>query len=123
MQVFMQFPCDSRPLTVRRPAGYRRHAVLLNLPSVCVQSAFFLNYDVLMSCAGLQGIAGTLFFWTYELLVFMVLLNFLLAIIVDAFSEVKEQTHETTGIHTEVRGRQWCCNAQLCVTLSLTANA
>jgi hypothetical protein len=27
--------------------------------------------------------------------VFMVLLNFLLAIIVDAFSEVKEKTHET----------------------------
>lgn len=34
--------------------------------------------------------------------VFMVLLNFLLAIIVDAFSEVKEQTHETVGIHTEL---------------------
>jgi len=34
--------------------------------------------------------------------VFMVLLNFLLAIIVDAFSEVKEQTHETVGIHTEM---------------------
>lgn len=32
----------------------------------------------------------------------MVLLNFLLAIIVDAFSEVKEQTQETVGIHTEL---------------------
>ena len=32
----------------------------------------------------------------------MVLLNFLLAIIVDAFSEVKEQTHETVGVHTEL---------------------
>jgi hypothetical protein len=80
--------------------------------------------------------------WSYELLVFMVLLNFLLAIIVDAFSEVrqlrdaepvmvvhssvcmnqhclrpryrpthvllcfitqvKEKTHETVGIHTEL---------------------
>lgn len=30
------------------------------------------------------------------------LLNFLLAIIVDAFSEVKEQTNETVGIHTEL---------------------
>lgn len=37
----------------------------------------------------LQGVAGSLFFWTFELLVFMVLLNFLLAIIVDAFSVVK----------------------------------
>lgn len=35
-----------------------------------------------------QGVAGILFFWTYMLLVFLVLLNFLLAIIVDAFSEV-----------------------------------
>lgn len=35
-----------------------------------------------------QSAAGALFFWSYELLVFMVLLNFLLAIIVDAFSEV-----------------------------------
>ena len=34
--------------------------------------------------------------------VFMVLLNFLLAIIVDAFSEVKEKTHETVGMHTEL---------------------
>lgn len=37
----------------------------------------------------MQGVAGSLFFWTFELLVFMVLLNFLLAIIVDAFSVVK----------------------------------
>ena len=32
----------------------------------------------------------------------MVLLNFLLAIIVDAVSEVKEKTHETVGVHTEL---------------------
>ena len=37
----------------------------------------------------IQGVAGALFFWTYMLLVFLVLLNFLLAIIVDAFSEVR----------------------------------
>lgn len=37
----------------------------------------------------LQGFAGALFFWTYMLLVFLVLLNFLLAIIVDAFTEVR----------------------------------
>jgi hypothetical protein len=45
----------------------------------------------------LQGAAGTLFFWSYMLLVFMVLLNFLLAIIVDAFGEVKEGTREKVG--------------------------
>lgn len=53
--------------------------------------------DDLNQLQGLQGVAATLFFWSFELLVFMVLLNFLLAIIVDAFSEVKENTHETTG--------------------------
>ncbi|KAK9819873.1 hypothetical protein WJX72_003501 [[Myrmecia] bisecta] len=58
--------------------------------------------DDLKQLSGLQGLAGTLFFWSFELLVFMVLLNFLLAIIVDAFSEVKENTSETTGLHTEV---------------------
>jgi len=58
--------------------------------------------DQLRNLGGLQSVAGALFFWSYELLVFMVLLNFLLAIIVDAFSEVKEKTHETVGIHTEL---------------------
>ena len=62
------------------------------------------------SCSRLPG---TLFFWSFELLVFMVLLNFLLAIIVDAFSEVKASTSETVGLHTEVinlladRARVW----------------
>uniref|UniRef100_A0A061RIA9 Polycystin cation channel family n=1 Tax=Tetraselmis sp. GSL018 TaxID=582737 RepID=A0A061RIA9_9CHLO len=56
----------------------------------------------LRALSGLQGVAGTLFFWTFELLVFMVLLNFLLAIIVDAFSEVKENTTEHTGMHTDL---------------------
>ncbi|KAG2493793.1 hypothetical protein HYH03_008013 [Edaphochlamys debaryana] len=63
------------------------------------------NIDVnssLRDLGGLQSVAGALFFWSYELLVYMVLLNFLLAIIVDAFSEVKEKTHETVGIHTEL---------------------
>lgn len=46
--------------------------------------------------------AGSLFFWTFELLVFMVLLNFLLAIIVDAFSMVKDNTSESTGLHEEI---------------------
>jgi hypothetical protein len=45
----------------------------------------------------LQSAAGILFFWSFELLVFLILLNFLLAIIVDAFGEVKEQQKEQTG--------------------------
>lgn len=45
----------------------------------------------------MQSVAGILFFWSFELLVFLILLNFLLAIIVDAFSEVKDQTKEQTG--------------------------
>ncbi|EFJ46305.1 hypothetical protein VOLCADRAFT_93448 [Volvox carteri f. nagariensis] len=57
---------------------------------------------LLMAMPILPMSPGALFFWSYELLVFMVLLNFLLAIIVDAFSEVKEKTQETVGIHTEL---------------------
>lgn len=60
-----------------------------------------VNED-LKALTGLQGLAGSLFFWTFELLVFMVLLNFLLAIIVDAFSVVKENTSESTGLHEEL---------------------
>ena len=46
----------------------------------------------------MQGVAGSLFFWTFELLVFMVLLNFLLAIIVDAFSVVKVRPPTSTHL-------------------------
>jgi hypothetical protein len=49
------------------------------------------------TAACLQSVAGILFFWSFELLVFLILLNFLLAIIVDAFGEVKEQQKEQTG--------------------------
>lgn len=38
-----------------------------------------------------------LYFWSFMILVFLILLNFLLAIIVDAFSEIKEATKERTG--------------------------
>ncbi len=60
------------------------------------------NIDVntkLRELGGLQSAAGAVFFWSYELLVFMVLLNFLLAIIVDAFSVVRaQQAHAHTLI-------------------------
>ena len=64
----------------------------------------------LRALGGLQAAAGSLFFWSFELLVFLVLLNFLLAIIVDAFCAVKEATKETTGIHVELArllGDRW----------------
>jgi hypothetical protein len=48
-------------------------------------------------CSLLQGAAGVLYFWSFMILVFMILLNFLLAIIVDAFSEIKGATKERTG--------------------------
>ena len=49
-----------------------------------------------------QFFSGQVFFWTYALLVQQILLNFVLAIIVDAYSEVKQQSHETVGILTEI---------------------
>eukprot|EP00798_Chlamydomonas_sp_ICE-L_P008812 gene8812-33683_t len=75
------------------------------------------NIDVhkeLQDLGGVLAFSGELFFWTYELFVYLVLLNFLLAIIVDAFAKVqsliadilvrnvKEETQETTGVHTEL---------------------
>ena len=39
-------------------------------------------------CPCPAAVAGAAFFWTFEVLVFLVLLNFLLAIIVDAFGQV-----------------------------------
>ena len=45
-------------------------------------------FDSIRALGGKQAVIGTIFFWTYMLFVFMVLFNFLLAIIVDAFSQV-----------------------------------
>eukprot|EP00210_Caulerpa_lentillifera_P005376 g5138.t1 len=56
----------------------------------------------LKELTGLQSFTGVLFFWSFEIVVYLVLLNFLLAIIVDAFSVVKETTSETTGMPTEL---------------------
>ena len=46
---------------------------------------------------GLQGVVANVFFWTFEVLVFLVLLNFLLAIVFDAFCEVKESSFDPKG--------------------------
>jgi phenylpyruvate tautomerase PptA (4-oxalocrotonate tautomerase family) len=56
----------------------------------------------LQSLPGVIKSVGALFFWTYMILVFLVLLNFLLAIIVDAFSEVKKKTSDTIGVPEEI---------------------
>mmetsp|Transcript_38784 Transcript_38784/g.53872 ORF Transcript_38784/g.53872 Transcript_38784/m.53872 type:complete len:1579 (-) Transcript_38784:245-4981(-) len=51
---------------------------------------------------GLEYWAGFAYFWSYQILVFMILLNFLLAIIVDAYAEIKEEAHETVSVPAEV---------------------
>lgn len=50
----------------------------------------------------MQSSVGQLGFWSYELIVFLVLLNFLLAIIVDSFCEVKAATVISSSVLTDV---------------------
>eukprot|EP00959_Pyramimonas_sp_CCMP1952_P085024 1777824-Pyramimonas_sp.AAC.1 len=50
----------------------------------------------------LEYLAGFAYFWSYQILVFMILLNFLLAIIVDAYGEIKEESHDHVSVHAEV---------------------
>lgn len=47
---------------------------------------------------------GAIYFWSFMLLVFLVLINFVLAIICDAFCEVKEATEGAPSVWEEVRG-------------------
>jgi hypothetical protein len=56
----------------------------------------------LQELTGLEYAAGWAYFWSYQILVFMILLNFLLAIIVDAYAEIKEEAHETVSVPAEV---------------------
>lgn len=48
------------------------------------------RFSLPVSCLAFYSaaVAGAAFYWSFEILVFLVLLNFLLAIIVDAFSQV-----------------------------------
>jgi len=80
-----------------------------------------------------QGAAGVLYFWSYMILVFLILLNFLLAIIVDAFSEIKETTKERTGeakrSHSQItsckrqrRRRRACPSRAAAVTSAFTGS-
>lgn len=46
--------------------------------------------------------AAVLYFWSYQIFVFMILLNFLIAIIVDAFSEVKATLSNEKSMYEEI---------------------
>jgi hypothetical protein len=46
--------------------------------------------------------ASVMYFWSYQILVFMILLNFLLAIIVDAFGEVKATLSNEKSMYEEI---------------------
>merc|ERR1711871_774993 len=43
--------------------------------------------EKLFALEGGEAVPAVLFFWSYEILVFLILLNFMLAIIVDAFAD------------------------------------
>ncbi|KAK3237827.1 hypothetical protein CYMTET_52123 [Cymbomonas tetramitiformis] len=49
-----------------------------------------------------MGIVALSFYASYAMLVVLILLNFLLAIIVDAFTCIKESIKETTSLHEEI---------------------
>jgi len=51
---------------------------------------------------GPEWLPGVIFFWAYNIVVVMILLNFFLAIICDAFSEVKGEASETEGMFSEL---------------------
>ena len=52
---------------------------------------------------GLQHFVGTAYFWIFQICMVLILLNFLLAIICDAFGEVKGNASESTSVLEEVR--------------------
>eukprot|EP00238_Polyblepharides_amylifera_P010194 CAMPEP_0196599430 /NCGR_PEP_ID=MMETSP1081-20130531/94852_1 /TAXON_ID=36882 /ORGANISM="Pyramimonas amylifera, Strain CCMP720" /LENGTH=1166 /DNA_ID=CAMNT_0041925201 /DNA_START=11 /DNA_END=3511 /DNA_ORIENTATION=+ len=56
----------------------------------------------LQDLEGLEYWAGFTYFWSYQILVFMILLNFLLAIIVDAYSDIKAEAHDQVTLAAEV---------------------
>eukprot|EP00899_Mesostigma_viride_P014599 jgi/Mesvir1/2313/Mv19344-RA.2 len=57
---------------------------------------------VLVQQEGLTLVMAIIFFWTYEMLVFLVLLNFLLAILIDAFTEIAEDARDSASLTAEV---------------------
>ena len=78
-----------------------------------MQSAMQTNFEMLLGevtvsdqMLNLVGpsieFASVMYFWSYQILVFMILLNFLLAIIVDAFSEVKATLSNEKSMYAEI---------------------
>lgn len=52
---------------------------------------------------GVQGILGAAYFWIYETVMVLVLLNFLLAIICEAFNQAKMAATDNTSVAEEIR--------------------
>ncbi len=67
--------------------------------------------------------SGSLFFYSYVVVSYLILLNMLLAIILDAYSEVKSSATASQSLtndfkflwHTAVRSLQRCTRARVCV--------
>ena len=58
--------------------------------------------DQLQTLTGWSYYGAMAFFWSYNVVVYFVLINFLLAIICDAFGVVKANASESTGMFTEL---------------------
>jgi hypothetical protein len=59
-------------------------------------------FDQVQQLQGLQHFVGTAYFWIFQICMVLILLNFLLAIICDAFGEVKGSAAEATSVIEEV---------------------
>jgi hypothetical protein len=59
-------------------------------------------FDQVQQLQGLQKFVGTAYFWIFQICMVLILLNFLLAIICDAFGEVKGSASEATSVIEEV---------------------
>ena len=56
----------------------------------------FKNFD------GVNFVVGMIYFYAFNIFVLMIMFNFLLAIICDAFGEVKANASESVGVHVEL---------------------
>jgi len=57
----------------------------------------------LQGMVGLEYWLGVCYFWSFQTFVVLILLNFLLAIICDAFSEIKEEAADTSTVVEDLR--------------------
>ena len=63
----------------------------------------FSWYPTLEAPPGIQGLLGTAYFWIWETVMILVLLNFLLAIICEAFNTAKSSATDSTSVAEEMR--------------------